>query len=61
MFRYINEYIYKRLYVNNFKTYIPIKPRDTECCGCGCYDCVWIQYYEKRKLYDTYFKPLSEH
>ena len=34
--------------------YKPIKPREGECCGNGCSDCTWIEYYKNLKKYNKF-------
>ena len=29
----------------------PIEPSESECCGNGCDDCVWIEYWEKSEAW----------
>ncbi|KAF0852946.1 mitochondrial oxidoreductase-like protein [Andalucia godoyi] len=31
----------------------PRQPLDSECCGNGCADCVWIQYFNAAEAYRT--------
>ena len=59
-FNYIFNYIIHPLtltnknYFNNIINSLsePIKPHPTQCCGCGCTDCVWISYYKEVKEYN---------
>ncbi len=32
--------------------YPPVEPRESECCGTGCADCVWTTYWKELVEYE---------
>eukprot|EP00298_Acanthocystis_sp_HF-20_P023435 c3236_g1_i1.p1 GENE.c3236_g1_i1~~c3236_g1_i1.p1 ORF type:complete len:102 (+),score=24.20 c3236_g1_i1:30-335(+) len=45
-----------KIRLNRFNEKPPSEPAPSECCGNGCDECVWVEYWKKMEEYEKKIK-----